>query len=135
MMPTDSQGRPMRLLPWTTASGAPCYLSAAGPGSRMSRMADDVEEELLISAEWLLDDTEPLLTAPPADAQELIRLSASLAVALRNILRIADSRGARLPQAGTEEAVAATEEPAERGKTECCGAETVCRACERRIHP
>ncbi|MFE1962650.1 hypothetical protein [Streptomyces sp. NPDC059479] len=128
MMPTDSQGRPMRLLPWTTASGAPCYLSAAGPGSRMSRMADDVEEELLISAEWLLDDIEPLLTAPPADVQELIRLSASLAVALRNTLRVADSRGARLLQA-------ATEEPAERGKTECCGAETVCRACERQIHP
>lgn len=128
MIPCDSQGRPMRLLPWTTASGAPCYLSAAGPGSRMSRMADEAEEELLISADWLLDEAEPLLIAPPVDTQELIQLSASLATALRSTLRIADSRGARLPVAGTEE-------PAERGKTECCGVEPVCRACERRIHP
>ncbi|WP_302185342.1 hypothetical protein [Streptomyces sp. GMY02] len=41
-------------------------------------MADEAEEELLISVDWPLDETEPLLTAPPVDAQEVIRLSASL---------------------------------------------------------
>ncbi|MEW1721288.1 hypothetical protein [Streptomyces sp. NPDC093109] len=62
---------PLRLLPWTNDDGKRCYLSPDGPDSRMSRLADDVEEDLLLSAEWLLEDAGPLvgsLAKKPHDA-------------------------------------------------------------------
>ena len=33
----------LRLLPWTTPDGKPCYLSSGDAGSRLNRRADEVE--------------------------------------------------------------------------------------------
>ncbi|MEE1801505.1 MULTISPECIES: hypothetical protein [unclassified Streptomyces] len=88
---------PLRLLPWTTAEGTPCYLSAAGPDSRMSRLADEAEEDLIASVEQLLSDAGPEPIPADADRDALCGMVGCLIEALRTTLRIAVSRGARLP--------------------------------------
>ncbi|MPY53890.1 hypothetical protein FPZ41_37160 [Streptomyces sp. K1PN6] len=97
-MMRDGTGTPLRLLPWTTADGRPCYLSAEEPGGRLSRMADELEAELLGSATYVLDAARPLLDEPGAGKRELRFAGVRLAEALGDALRIAESRGARLPE-------------------------------------
>ncbi|MEU0740338.1 hypothetical protein [Streptomyces sp. NPDC006134] len=97
-MMRDGTGTPLRLLPWTTADGRPCYLSADSPDSRLSRMADRLEAELLDSAAYVLDAAKSLLGEPGAGKQELRFVGVRLAEALGDALRIAASRGARLPE-------------------------------------
>jgi hypothetical protein len=97
-MMQDAEGAPMRLLPWTTPQGAPCYLSTDDPYSLLSQLADDVEAELLDSAEQVLASAGVLLADPGAAAQELRFTGIRLTEALRDTLRIATSRGARLPE-------------------------------------
>jgi hypothetical protein len=128
MMLRDPQGVPLRLLPWTTAEGNPCYLSANGPDSRMSRLADEVEEDLLVSVEHLLADAaKPLPPGPSADPKELRRMVACLAGALSATWRIAVSRGGRLPGADTGQ-------PCEHRETELCGGKTCCRTCAQQLY-
>lgn len=93
----------LRLLPWETPEGKPCYLRASGDGGVMSRLADNLEEaqlrlatEALADAWTVLDDP---LAGPPTLRVALRRTTWSLSDALR----IADSRGARIPQADGEE--------------------------------
>jgi hypothetical protein len=97
-MTRDDDGTPLRLLPWTTLDGAPCYLSTDDVDSRLSALADDMEDDLLAGAERVLADISPRLTAPGADPQERRRAAACLIVGLRDALRIAHSRGDRLPE-------------------------------------
>ncbi|MFC4497563.1 hypothetical protein ACFPA8_25875 [Streptomyces ovatisporus] len=93
----DGEGTPMRLLPWTTPEGAPCYLSTDDPRSLLSRVADETEAALLVSAEEVLDHAGPLLADPHAGTRELRFTGARLAESLRDAVRIAESRGLRLP--------------------------------------
>ncbi|SDO28400.1 hypothetical protein SAMN04487981_109365 [Streptomyces sp. cf386] len=95
-MMRDGMGTPLRLLPWTTPDGRPCYLSADHAESRLSRMADELEAELLGSAEYVLDAAKSLLDEPSAGRRELRFAGVRLAEALGDALRIAESRGARL---------------------------------------
>lgn len=37
----------LRLLPWESEGGKPCFLSADGAGSMLSRLADEIEAEQL----------------------------------------------------------------------------------------
>lgn len=106
------EGSPPRLLPWTRPDGAPCYLSTDDPDSRLSVLADVVEGELLAAAEALLNETEELSAGPGAD----------LHGALRDALRIAVSRGDRLP------------EPCDHGETRLCEGRTCCRVCRRQLY-
>ncbi|WP_406380986.1 hypothetical protein [Streptomyces sp. NBC_01618] len=92
----DAKGRPMRLLPWVNQSGAPCYLSTDDPDSRMSRLADEVEADLLDSAEYVLTEARELLAEATAGERELRFAGVRLAESLRDTLRIATSRGERL---------------------------------------
>ncbi|MFG3368941.1 hypothetical protein ACGF0K_28735 [Streptomyces sp. NPDC048156] len=88
-----------RLLPWSNVDGNPCYLLGDGTGSSyLSRVADNVEsvqldmaEELLNHAADLLCDSDSKTTSP-----QLRFLAARLTEALRDVHRIACSRGARL---------------------------------------
>ncbi|UQA95927.1 hypothetical protein [Streptomyces halobius] len=91
-------GTPLRLLPWTTLDGAPCYLSTDDPDSRLSLLADDIEDELLVGAERVLANVSPQLAAPGADPQELRRTAVCLIIALSDALRIRNSRGDGLPE-------------------------------------
>ncbi|GGY52303.1 hypothetical protein [Streptomyces djakartensis] len=95
-MMRDGTGAPLRLLPWTTPDGHPCYLSTDDDGSRLSRMADELEAELLGSAACVLTAARSLLDEPTVSVRELRFTGERLAEALKDALRIAASRGARL---------------------------------------
>jgi hypothetical protein len=95
-MMRDGTGTPLRLLPWTTPDGRPCYLSTDDADSRLSRMADELEAELLGSAAYVLDAAKSILDEPGAGKRELSFAGVRLAEALGDALRIAASRGARL---------------------------------------
>ncbi|MGI5198730.1 hypothetical protein ACQEVY_34735 [Streptomyces sp. CA-288835] len=97
-MMRDGTGTPLRLLPWTTPDGRPCYLSTDDADSRLSRIADELETELLGSAAYVLDAAKSLLDEPGAEKRELHFAGVRLAEALGDALRIAASRGARLPE-------------------------------------
>ncbi|MDI3388272.1 hypothetical protein QIS99_18980 [Streptomyces sp. B-S-A8] len=96
---TASSARPqIRLLPWCGLGGKPAYLVTDDHAhSRLSRLADSMEAVQLGMGTELLGHAEALLGEPKADASELRFLSARLVEALRDALRVADSRGARLP--------------------------------------
>ncbi|MEU5594575.1 hypothetical protein [Streptomyces sp. NPDC020298] len=87
----------LRLLPWLSPDGKPCFLADGGEGGYLSRLADDTEAlqlaeglEILVEARRVLND--PL--SPNVDVRyAAIRLTECLA----DVLRVAESRGRRLP--------------------------------------
>lgn len=87
--------RSVRLLPWST-EGKPCYLAGDGSGY-LSRVADNVESVQLGMASELLDHTAELLADQKATRDQLRFALACMSDALRDVKRIADSRGARVP--------------------------------------
>ncbi|WP_030744613.1 hypothetical protein [Streptomyces sp. NRRL F-5135] len=86
----------LRLLPWAGPEGRPCYLSADEQDSYMSRLADHIEAMQLGMASELLEHALHALDDEPSDVGELSLLAAQLAGALRDVLRVASSRGNRL---------------------------------------
>ncbi|MGX1549184.1 hypothetical protein [Streptomyces adustus] len=90
----DGTGTP-RLLPWTGAEGKRCYLLGDGTGY-LSRVADAMETMQLAMADELLAHAADMLTDHQATSAQLRFLSARLTEALRDVHRIAESRGARL---------------------------------------
>jgi hypothetical protein len=83
-----------RLLPWSGPEGKSCYLITDDHGGPVSRLADATESiqlgmgtELLAHAHNMLPDTPP---------GELRFLAERLTDALRDALRVAESRGLRL---------------------------------------
>ncbi|MFE5023728.1 hypothetical protein ACFRAO_10540 [Streptomyces sp. NPDC056656] len=92
-----------RLLPWSNLDGNPCYLVGDGTGgSHLSRVADNVESVQLEMAEELLAHAADLLGESEGNgngkvtAPQLHFLAARLTESLRDVHRIARSRGARL---------------------------------------
>ncbi|MEU2164247.1 hypothetical protein QRN89_12345 [Streptomyces chengbuensis] len=84
----------LRLLPWTGAEGKPCYLIGDGDGY-VSRLADNIESVQLGMAADLLDHTDDLLGDRSATPEQLRYVIARLVESLRDVHRIAWSRGAR----------------------------------------
>ncbi|MGC4948476.1 hypothetical protein ACLQ2N_20025 [Streptomyces sp. DT224] len=80
-------------------SGTPCYLSSDDPGGRMSRLADEVETDLLDSAQYVLRGARALLAETGVGTRELRFTGVRLAESLQDALRIAESRGYRLAPA------------------------------------
>ncbi|MEU7582369.1 hypothetical protein AB0B50_32840 [Streptomyces sp. NPDC041068] len=89
--------RVARLLPWVGPDGKPCYLITDTEGGYLFRLADNVESIQRGMAEQLLGHPEELLDDPRAEVQELRYLTTCLSVALRDVHRVAESRGTRLP--------------------------------------
>ncbi|HEY5833158.1 hypothetical protein [Streptomyces sp.] len=89
----------VRLLPWATADGKPCYLLGGGAGY-VSRVADNIESVQLGMAADLLDHAADLLADRKATAPQVDFLARRLAESLRDVHRIAESRGARLSAPG-----------------------------------
>ncbi|MFF2131886.1 hypothetical protein ACFVW1_42380 [Streptomyces olivochromogenes] len=85
-----------RLLPWSGEGGKPCYLVGDGTGY-LSRVADTVESVQLGMSVALLDHAADMLDDHKVTAAQLRFLAARMAEALRDVHRIAESRGARLP--------------------------------------
>ncbi|MET7899970.1 hypothetical protein ABZS86_00290 [Streptomyces sp. NPDC005355] len=90
----------LRLLPWSDPDGKPCYLASDDGNSPLSRRADAIEDVQMSMGAELLQHARALLGAPTADARELRYLADRLCEALRDVLRVAESRGARLPAYG-----------------------------------
>jgi hypothetical protein len=89
----ELQHRP-RLLPWTGQEGKPCYLIADDHGGPVSRLADATESIQLGMGTELLAHARELL--PDTPRGELRFLAERLTEALRDALRVAESRGQRL---------------------------------------
>lgn len=85
-----------RLLPWAGPEGKPCYLIGDGTGY-LSRVADNIESVQLGMSAELLDHAADMLADRKATGAQLRFLAARMAEALRDVHRIAESRGARLP--------------------------------------
>jgi hypothetical protein len=84
-----------RLLPWTGPEGKPCYLLGDGTGY-VSRLADHIESVQLGMAGGLLDHADELLAEQRLTGEELRYLARRLSESLRDVKRVAESRGARL---------------------------------------
>ncbi|MCN9243138.1 hypothetical protein NGF19_20450 [Streptomyces sp. RY43-2] len=83
----------LRLLPWSGPEGKPCYLSTDGGDGHMSRLADNIEAVQLGLATQLLDQASETLGDGSADLEDLRLLAKDLTGALRDVLRVATSRG------------------------------------------
>ncbi|MFD3645093.1 sulfatase [Streptomyces cyaneofuscatus] len=90
----------LRLLPWRSPEGKPCYLSTSDPNSRVSRLADKVEEEQIECGNVVLEGAQEVL-ADQAAGEVAVRFALTQAVlSLRDVLLVAHSRGERLPDPG-----------------------------------
>lgn len=87
--------RDHRLLPWPSQDGKPCYLSSDGDGL-IDALADQLEEMQLKLGYEMLSYAEELRACEGAGEQELRFLVERLSEALRDALRVAESRGGRL---------------------------------------
>ncbi|RPK58541.1 hypothetical protein [Streptomyces sp. ADI95-17] len=83
----------LRLLPWSGPDGKPCYLSSDDRGGYMSRLADNIEAVQLGRAAKLLEQASETLDNQDAALDEMRCLVKELTGALRDILRVATSRG------------------------------------------
>ncbi|MCT9139696.1 hypothetical protein [Streptomyces violarus] len=84
----------LRLLPWSGAEGKHCYLITDHHSGPVSRLADATESTQLHMGNQLVDHALALL--PDTQPGDLRYLAERLTEALRDALRIAESRGRRL---------------------------------------
>ncbi|MFF1500707.1 hypothetical protein ACFVZR_12655 [Streptomyces sp. NPDC058316] len=83
----------LRLLPWSGPDGKPCYLSTDDRGGYMSRLVDNIEALQLGTAAELLEEASETLDDQDAALEEMRCLAKELTGALRDVLRVATSRG------------------------------------------
>ncbi|WP_336053537.1 hypothetical protein [Streptomyces sp. CA2R101] len=89
-----SESDSARLLPWASPDGKTCILVSDGHGY-VSRVADAMEAVQLDMADGLLGHATDILDGQDVTAVQLRFLSCQLASALRDVCRVAESRGAR----------------------------------------
>ncbi|MER5970713.1 hypothetical protein ABT112_13410 [Streptomyces sp. NPDC002055] len=92
---SQATGGGARLLPWVSPEGKPCYLFGDGAGC-VSRAADNVERVQLGMAADLLDHVTDMLSDGYVTPEQLRFVAARMSEALRDVHRIAQSRGERL---------------------------------------
>ncbi|MER6486386.1 hypothetical protein ABT264_22870 [Streptomyces virginiae] len=92
-----TESNELRLLPWSGSDEKPCYLSTDSTNSYLARLADNAEEAQLGLGTELLAHALEVLGDATSDTEELRLLGADLAGALRDAVRVATSRGHRLP--------------------------------------
>ncbi|MFD7768624.1 hypothetical protein [Streptomyces sp. NPDC059787] len=104
MEPTPS----LRLLPWSSPEGKPCFLLNGGEGGYVSRLADETEARQLADGLETLGRARRVLDDPLSPNVEVRYTAVRLTERLADALRVAESRGRRLssPDAhDTEDAV------------------------------
>ncbi|MFG2376999.1 hypothetical protein ACGFY9_36735 [Streptomyces sp. NPDC048504] len=96
--PGESVGTvtPLRLLPWPSPEGKPCYLSTDSEGGYLSRLADEMEAVQLGLAADVLGGAGKVLDDPMSPYTEVRYVAIRLAECLTDAVRVAESRGARL---------------------------------------
>ncbi|MFR0358477.1 hypothetical protein [Streptomyces sediminimaris] len=98
------------LLPWPSPEGKPCYLVTDSAGGYLSRLADDLEAAQLATAADVLDLARTVLDDPASPHTEVRYAGRRLAECLTDALRVAESRGLRLPAPCPEETADVVEE-------------------------
>ncbi|WP_424920608.1 hypothetical protein [Streptomyces sp. wa13] len=93
----------LRLLPWSGPGDKPCYLSTDDPDGYMSRMADSIEAAQLGAASALLQEAAEALDNQDTSLDEMRCLVTELTGALRDVYRVATSRGHLLATSGPRE--------------------------------
>jgi hypothetical protein len=93
----------LRLLPWATPEGKPCFLSPDSDGGVLSRLADQMETAQTNTAAEVVEGAKAVLGDPNADSRELRFALTRVNEVLADVLRVAQSRGARLPVPDYEE--------------------------------
>lgn len=96
-----------RLLPWPSPTGNPCYLMTDSGGGYVSRLADNLEAVQLAMGTDVLGLARTVLDDPASPYTEVRYAGLRLAECLTDALRVAESRGLRLPApdtAGAEDA-------------------------------
>ncbi|WP_405404107.1 hypothetical protein [Streptomyces sp. NBC_01104] len=83
----------LRLLPWSGPGDKPCYLSTDNPDGYMSRLADGIEAVQLGTASQLLEEASEALGNHGTSLDEMRCLVKELTGALRDVYRVATSRG------------------------------------------
>jgi len=83
----------LRLLPWSGPDDKPCYLSTDDRNGYMSRLADAIESEQLETAAELLNQATEALGDEHSGPEDMQLLAKELTGALRDVLRVATSRG------------------------------------------
>ncbi|QHY96047.1 hypothetical protein SSPS47_13065 [Streptomyces sp. S4.7] len=86
-----------RLLPWPGEDGQRSYLVTNDGQSYLSTLANEMEEVQLQTGGTLLDHAAAMLREDKVSTRELRFLSTRLSEALHDALRVAESRGSRLP--------------------------------------
>lgn len=86
----------LRLLPWVTDMGKPCFLSVGDGPSVLAPLADAAEEEQLCDADAAFKDGQEVLSDSTAGVSALRQALEASNLALSDVLRVADSRGDRL---------------------------------------
>ncbi|TQE20533.1 hypothetical protein Sipo8835_38355 [Streptomyces ipomoeae] len=102
--PTEPAGpaTTLRLLPWPSPEGKPCYLATDGEGGYVSRLADEMEAVQLTTATDLLGHARKVLACPTSPPAEVRFAAVRLAECLSDALRVAESRGGRLGMPSAE---------------------------------
>ncbi|MFE0803699.1 hypothetical protein [Streptomyces sp. NPDC058812] len=93
---------PLRLLPWLSPEGKPCYLAPGGNGGIMSRLADETEARQLAEGLDVCRSARRVLDDPLTPNAEVRYTAIRLTECLADALRVAESRGRRLPPAGDD---------------------------------
>ncbi|SNB91105.1 MULTISPECIES: hypothetical protein [unclassified Streptomyces] len=83
----------LRLLPWSGPGDKPCYLSTDDPDGYMSRLADSIEATQLGTASDLLEEVSEAIDNQDTSLDEMRCLARELTGALRDVYRVATSRG------------------------------------------
>ncbi|MEV7905363.1 hypothetical protein [Streptomyces anulatus] len=83
----------LRLLPWSGPGDNPCYLSTDDPDGYMSRLADSIEAIQLGTASALLEEASDALDNQWTSFDDMRCLVKELTGALRDVSRVATSRG------------------------------------------
>ncbi|NEW76247.1 hypothetical protein [Streptomyces rhizosphaericus] len=93
-----------RLLPWRSEEGKPCFLAPGGEGGFLWQLADEMEAVQLTMGTEVLNHARKILSNANASKTELRYVGARLSECLCDALRVAESRGARLPETDCESA-------------------------------
>ncbi|MGY0059068.1 hypothetical protein ACWY4P_21350 [Streptomyces sp. LZ34] len=97
-----NQAAALRLLPWLSPEGRPCYLSPGSEGGHLSRLADATEARLLATGAEVLVLARKVLGDSMSPYTEVRYSGIRLAECLSDALRVAESRGLRLPVPDTD---------------------------------
>ncbi|MFB6875924.1 hypothetical protein [Streptomyces sp. NPDC056323] len=93
-----------RTSPWLSPEGKPCFLVADDQSSHISRLADEMEAVQLDMGAEILDHAREVLGDTMSPYSEVRYAGIRLAECLSDALRVAESRGMRLPVTDIDDA-------------------------------